>query len=1405
MKHGLKYGTMYGDFSRLPEGLFEPFTNVWMQQGRVQLDSDWNAQAALTRQRAAIGLTDIIGRTGAPAVSPGFGVRPMFGVELGLHGYLEVHDAAPFAFEGTQPFTLEAWVDLSPLDGGGTVLTCASPMADGGYSLFIRDTLVRFGRWELDERGEASWQLLEARRPLTPGRFMHVAAVYDGRVSRVYVGGKLAGEGAAGPGASGASQLFLGGVPEDSGVPGESLDGAMAGVRIWSRARSRAEIARDVARDRRGLADERAEHLIAHWPLDQGHGERAQNDVGARYATLRDGASWRLFDLAIEPGRYYVDGAIAELHRGERYTQQHAYPGARLPTHPGLYAIVLELWERSINPIEDPTLREIALGGPTTTTRSALVPAVRLISLPRAQADLLKLDHDETARRIESAVDSLTRSTARMSARLRPSGPVGNYLYRVEVHDPGVLGESLPSELIELEVVRVAAEVSELHLGDVDLEIVDFTIDEYVELTSGSGELRVHARVLHWHGERGALGIEIDVETLQILEADGPTTLRRSRGPTFKWSRTNGSTVEAIEPIEGDGKTLVVTGWTDGRMPISAGDWLEIVDDRYTLRNEPAHLVQVARVSSQQRRIELVEPAPSGVGRNGSLHPFVRRWDQHATEATQLRGGAVVIDRNQWIALEHGLSVSFEAGTYRRGDYWWVTARADSQSIEWPTRDDEPLSQPPLGVARSRAVLGLFAQGKGAAVVRDLRRVFATLPFHGGVPHGDTDGDGIEDEAIPLEPEVIPETRTEEPEPSPSFAEGGEIILRTVDEPPLNYHRTGDRIELEGPTPHWDHDALEGMGADCEGVTEVGGVAFVLSAEAIFRVADNGALAQGARMPALRRAFGLTACRGRIFVIGGVDDRGRRVDTVFAYDPSADQWETRAPLPRERSHLGATDVDGKIYAVGGIESFLWLFERASDRLDIYDPEHDRWSEGPTAPHRRSELGVATLGSQVHAVGGSRRSWGKDQETDTHQIYDVARKTWVEGEPLPLRVAAMAVAVHHGHLQVVGGRNRRGWLARANAYDPAFATWSAAPRLAIAVEFPHGAAVRSQPWVLGRAGAESSSVVRQRLAARPVLYVFARDEPDAVGRGDAASRLPPPVSRGMRPAGSDRAPEGHRRKPRARRALEIATAGTLTLGGGGGTAWWLLPNGESSGTGTEAGAEGGSAALEPVASIGRRQVHRVTSFGFVLFESGLTVAANGAPEAFHPDGAPGLDALTDAGRPGDWWALVTEGGGSRGTPIVQGEEDPAPGFYISSTALVDAERRQDDPRRYVDASQIPYVALPGGHDLFGAQLGDVATVLHLDSGMVAHAIVADEGPPDLLGTGSIALANSLELDADPRDGGASSGVVYLVYPGTGDGKPRSAEEIDEIGARELERLGGRAELERLAELHRGSTP
>ena len=189
----------------------------------------------------------------------------------------------------------------------------------------------------------------------------------------------------------------------------------------------------------------------------------------------------------------------------------------------------------------------------------------------------------------------------------------------------------------------------------------------------------------------------------------------------------------------------------------------------------------------------------------------------------------------------------------------------------------------------------------------------------------------------------------------------------------------------------------------------------------------------------------------------------------------------------------------------------------------------------------------------------------------------------------------------------------------------------------------------------------------------------------------------------------------------------------------------------------------------------------------FFSAGMTIDADGSPNAYSPDDT-GLDELSNAGVPGHWDGVIQD---ENGNPIVQGPDDPFPGFYVSCTSLVDRAKGRLDPARYVDASRIPYLVLPGGlaRDA-GARLGDFAVVMNVREHKTAYAIFADVGT---LGEGSIALADNLGIWSDARRGGRRAGLFYLVFPRSGNGQPRPVEEIKEETEKAFRNWGGPEQL------------
>jgi hypothetical protein len=210
---------------------------------------------------------------------------------------------------------------------------------------------------------------------------------------------------------------------------------------------------------------------------------------------------------------------------------------------------------------------------------------------------------------------------------------------------------------------------------------------------------------------------------------------------TFKWSRDNGSVALALESIadptdEGQRTATLAGRWRDAAAGLSAGDWVELVDDHWAPAGEPTILLLVEQVTLATREVRLLGP-PDGPRAAGLRHPFLRRWDQHSSElgednAIPLREVTGEEDEEpEWIDLEDGVQIQFAAcgARYQRGDYWLIPARTAIGGVLWPTNSDgAPEARQPDGPARHRAPLALVRSPASEDVV-DLRTRFTHLAW----------------------------------------------------------------------------------------------------------------------------------------------------------------------------------------------------------------------------------------------------------------------------------------------------------------------------------------------------------------------------------------------------------------------------------------------------------------------------------------------------------------------------------------------------------------------------------------------------------------------------------------------------------------------------------------------------
>ncbi|MFI0154117.1 glycoside hydrolase family 75 protein [Streptomyces lydicus] len=84
---------------------------------------------------------------------------------------------------------------------------------------------------------------------------------------------------------------------------------------------------------------------------------------------------------------------------------------------------------------------------------------------------------------------------------------------------------------------------------------------------------------------------------------------------------------------------------------------------------------------------------------------------------------------------------------------------------------------------------------------------------------------------------------------------------------------------------------------------------------------------------------------------------------------------------------------------------------------------------------------------------------------------------------------------------------------------------------------------------------------------------------------------------------------------------------------------------------------------------------------------------------------------------------------------------------------------------LNAEKLPYVVVPSSSGIWnyasaGIKGGGVVAVIY--NNQVEYAVVGDTGPDKIIGEASYAAAKGLGINPDPENGGADSGVTYVLF-------------------------------------------
>lgn len=363
--------------------------------------------------------------------------------------------------------------------------------------------------------------------------------------------------------------------------------------------------------------------------------------------------------LTIGAGRYYVHGILVESDGTEHYAAQRDFPllapGANDTDDPFAkfltsttpnndnWWLYLDVWERHVTALEDSRLREVALGGPDTCTRTRVVWQVKARRLGDISASLDKRKKalEERIKKIEDAKGDASVERAQLARVERAIERLGN--------GPGANACAEPIVDLEAPTGRMSAKL----IKDVQPKTPCIIAPD---ARYRGAENQLYRVEIHRGGKAG--------------------------DATFKWSRDNGSVAASVVDIDGDRIRVA-----DARA-FHAPAWVELADDTRVLTGKPGVFVRVVRVEDDTLIIDAASTgAADGFVVDPARHPVARQWDH---DGDGLANGIALLGANtsDWRSLEDGVQVRFEADEeYQAGDYWLIPARVAGGAnggIEWP-------------------------------------------------------------------------------------------------------------------------------------------------------------------------------------------------------------------------------------------------------------------------------------------------------------------------------------------------------------------------------------------------------------------------------------------------------------------------------------------------------------------------------------------------------------------------------------------------------------------------------------------------------------------------------------------------------------------------------------------------
>lgn len=182
------------------------------------------------------------------------------------------------------------------------------------------------------------------------------------------------------------------------------------------------------------------------------------------------------------------------------------------------------------------------------------------------------------------------------------------------------------------------------------------------------------------------------------------------------------------------------------------------------------------------------------------------------------------------------------------------------------------------------------------------------------------------------------------------------------------------------------------------------------------KAADDQSWISKSPMPTARGGFGTAVVNGRIYAIGGINGDSP-LNVNEQYDPVSDQWVSKASMPTPRSGFAIATYDNKIYVFGGSIGSGYVGNN-----EVYDPATNSWETKASMPTPRSDFSACVVNDRIYLMAGKKYSSNNPyfNETAVNEVYDPRNDSWTTAKAVPNAVYGYSASVIDGKIHLIGG-------------------------------------------------------------------------------------------------------------------------------------------------------------------------------------------------------------------------------------------------------------------------------------------------------------------------------------------------------------------------------------------------